>query len=121
MRVPMPMNQGIVLKPEGCPTIPDQHKQKFYRSFVAKLQFAATWIRFDISFAVYQLARYCAAAGKACYAASDIRSIGEQSGRTTGRLGFTGLQSVPSEGRHSWHSGAHPPLPSSPGRVTLSE
>ena len=56
-----------------------------------------------------------------CYAASDIRSSGEQSGRTTGRLGSTGLQSVPSEGRHSWHSGAHPPPPSSPGRVTLSE
>ena len=56
-----------------------------------------------------------------CYAVCDIRSIGEQSGRTTGRLGSTGLQSVPSEGRHSWHSGAHPPPPSSPGRVTLSE
>ena len=58
---------------------------------------------------------------KGCYAVRDIRSIGEQSGRTTGRLGSTGLQSVPSEGRHSWHSGAHPPPPSSPGRVTLSE
>ena len=56
-----------------------------------------------------------------CYAVRDIRSIGEQSGRTTGRLGSTGLQAMPSEGRHSWHSGAHPPPPSSPGRVTLSE
>ena len=52
----------------------------------------------------------------------DIGSIGEQSGRTTGRLGSTGLQAVPSEGKHSWHSGAHhPPPPSSPGRVTLSD
>ena len=58
---------------------------------------------------------------KGCYAVRDIRSIGEQSGRTTGRLGSTGLQSVPLEGRHSWHSGAHPPPPSSPGRITLSE
>ena len=48
---------------------------------------------------------------KGCYAVRDIRSIGEQSGRTTGRLGSTGLQSVPLEGRHSWHSGAHPPPP----------
>ena len=39
---------------------------------------------------------------KGCYAVRDIRSIGEQSGRTTGRLGSTGLQSVPLEGRHSW-------------------
>ena len=31
---------------------------------------------------------------------------GEQSGRTTGRLGSTGLRAMPSEGRHSRHSGA---------------
>ena len=56
-----------------------------------------------------------------CYAIRDIRSIGEQSGLTTGRLGSTGLQAMPSEGPHSWHSGAHLPPLSSPGRVTLSE
>ena len=56
-----------------------------------------------------------------CYAVCNIRSIGEKSGSTTGRLGSTGLQAMPSEGRHSWHSGAHPPPSSSPGRVTLSE
>ena len=58
-----------------------------------------------------------------CYAARDIGSIDEQSGRTTGRLGSTGLQAMPSEGRHrdSWHSGANPPPLSSPGRVTLSD
>ena len=28
---------------------------------------------------------------------------------------------MPSEGRHSWHSRAHPPPLSSPGRVTLSD
>ena len=58
---------------------------------------------------------------KGCYAVRDIRSIGEQSGRTTGRLGSTGLQAMPSEGLHSWHSGTHPPLLSSPGRVTVSD
>jgi hypothetical protein len=36
----------------------------------------------------------------------DIRSVREQSGRTTGRLGSTGLRAMPSEGRHSRHSGA---------------
>ena len=56
-----------------------------------------------------------------CYAIRDIRSICEQSGRTTGRLRSTGLQAMPSEGRHSWHSGAHLPLLSSPGRVTISD
>jgi hypothetical protein len=48
---------------------------------------------------------------------------GEQSGHTMGRLRSTGLQAMPSEGRHSWHSGAHPPPLSSPDhvRVTLSD
>jgi hypothetical protein len=36
--------------------------QEYFRSFVAKLQFAATWILFDISLAVSQLARCCALA-----------------------------------------------------------
>ncbi len=57
------MNPGVVLLPEDCPAIPDPHKEKFYRSFVAKLQFAATWIRFDIAYPVSQLARFCASAG----------------------------------------------------------
>ncbi len=50
----VPMNPGVVLLPgpEGCPAIPDPHKQKFYRSFVFKLQFAATWIRFDVAYPV---------------------------------------------------------------------
>ncbi len=47
----VPMSPGIVLSIEDCPTLPDQHKQKYYRSFIAKLQFAASWgswICFDI-------------------------------------------------------------------------
>ena len=54
----------LVLDKDDCPILPDPRKQKFYRLFVAKLQFTATWIRFDISFAVAQLARFCASAGK---------------------------------------------------------
>ena len=52
----VPFSPGVILRPEDSPILPDPSKQKFYRSFVAKLQFAASWIRFDISFAVSQLA-----------------------------------------------------------------
>ena len=53
----VPISPGVAFKPEDASELPDPLKQKYYRSFVAKLQFAATWIRFDISFAVSQLAR----------------------------------------------------------------
>ncbi len=45
----VPISPGVILRLEDSPT--------------AKLQFAASWIRFDISFAVLQLARFCASAG----------------------------------------------------------
>jgi hypothetical protein len=54
---------NVVLRPEDTPDLQDPRKQKFYSSFVAKLQFAATWVRFDIAFSVSQLARFCASAG----------------------------------------------------------
>jgi hypothetical protein len=41
-----------------------------------------------------------------CCDICDSRSLCEQSGRTTGRLGSTGLRAMPSEGRHSRHSRA---------------
>jgi hypothetical protein len=56
----VPIQPGPILERTDCPIVPDTRKQKFYQSFIAKLQFTATWIRFDISFAVAQLARYCA-------------------------------------------------------------
>ena len=65
----VPISQGVVFKAEDIPDSPDPRKQKQYRSFVAKHQFAATWIRFDISFVVSQLARFCASAGEAQWAA----------------------------------------------------
>ena len=43
---------------------------------------------------------------KGCCNICDIRSFGEQSERTTGRLGSTGLRAMPSEGLHSRHSRA---------------
>ena len=41
----------------------DPRKQKFYRSFIAKVQFAASRIHFEISFTVSSLARFCTSAG----------------------------------------------------------
>jgi hypothetical protein len=64
----VPFSPGVILRLEDSPTLPDPSKQKFYRSFVAKLQFAASLIRFDISFAVSQLARFCASAGSTHWA-----------------------------------------------------
>ena len=64
-----PIQPGLILEKTDCPIVPDPRKQKFYRSFIAKLQLAATWIRFDISFAVAKLARFCASAGKMHWAA----------------------------------------------------
>ena len=65
----VPMSPGLVLNNEDCPILPDARKQKYYRSFVAKLQFAASWIRFDTSFSVSTLARFCASAGPSHWAA----------------------------------------------------
>ncbi len=65
----VPISPGVVPHPEQAQAVPDKHKQKYYRSFVAKLQFAATWVWMDISFTVSQLARFCASAGAAQWAA----------------------------------------------------
>jgi hypothetical protein len=59
----VPMAPGLVLETNDCPETPDPLLQKQYRSMVAKIQFAAHWIRFDISYAAAQLARFCASAG----------------------------------------------------------
>jgi hypothetical protein len=65
----VPISPGVAFKAEDVPELPYPLKQKYYSSFVAKLQFAATWIWFDISFAVSQLARFCSSAGTAQWAA----------------------------------------------------
>jgi hypothetical protein len=53
----VPISPGVFLNPEDVPELPDQRKQKYYRSFVAKLHIAATWVRIDIAFTVSQLAQ----------------------------------------------------------------
>jgi hypothetical protein len=50
---------NVVLRPENTPDLPDPRKQKFYGSSLAKLQFTATRVRFNIDFTVSQLARFC--------------------------------------------------------------
>ena len=64
----VPLSPGVAFKAEDAPGLPNQLKQKYYGSVLAKLQFAATWIWFDISFVVSQLARFCASAGPAQWA-----------------------------------------------------
>ncbi len=65
----VPNSPGVVLRPEDCPELPNLSQQKYYLSFVAKLQFAASWISFDISFVVSQLALFCASTGTPRWAA----------------------------------------------------
>ena len=65
----VPMSPGLVLDNSDCPELPDPVKQKQFRSMLAKVQFAAYWIRFDISYPAAQLARFCASAGPSHWAA----------------------------------------------------
>ena len=67
----VPMQPGLVLQvdKEDCPEAPDPVKQKFYRMMVAKIQFLAHWVRFDIAYPAAQLARFCATAGQSHWAA----------------------------------------------------
>jgi hypothetical protein len=67
----VPMSPRLVLNDMDGPTIPDPRTQKFYLSFIAKLRlrFAASWIRFDISYTVSSLARFCTFAGPSQWAA----------------------------------------------------
>jgi hypothetical protein len=65
----VPMSPGLLLDNSDCPELPDPVKQKQYRSMIAKVQFAAYWIRFDISYTTSQLARFCASAGPSHWAA----------------------------------------------------
>ena len=63
------MQPGIMLELEARPESPDPVEQKIFRSFAAKLQFAASWVRCDIAFTASQLARFCASAGPSHWAA----------------------------------------------------
>jgi hypothetical protein len=65
----VPMQPGVILTNDDCPETPDPREQKLYRSCLAKVQFAAQWIRYDVSFATSQLARFCASAGPSHWAA----------------------------------------------------
>ena len=58
-----------MLTKDNAPETPDPKEQKIYRSFVAKIQFVANWVRYDVSFAASQLARFCASAGVSHWAA----------------------------------------------------
>ena len=57
----VPMQPRIMLERVGCPESLDP--MKVYRSYTAKLPFAASWVRCDNAFIASQLARFCASAG----------------------------------------------------------
>ena len=57
-----PMQPGNVLTSADIQEMPDKNRQAFYRSMVARLQFAGQWVRFDLSYKVGQLACFCASA-----------------------------------------------------------
>ena len=63
------MPPGNVVTSADAPEMPDKQKQAFYRSMVAQLQFAVTWVKFDISYTVGLLAHFCASAGSSHFAA----------------------------------------------------
>jgi hypothetical protein len=64
-----PMQPGVVLTKDDAPETPDPKEQKIYPSFVAKIQFVANWVWYDVSFAASQLPRFCASAGVLHWAA----------------------------------------------------
>jgi hypothetical protein len=67
----VPMQPGVILTNDDYPETPDPREQpeKLYRSCLAKIQFAAQWIRYAVSFATSQLAWFCASAGPSHWAA----------------------------------------------------
>jgi hypothetical protein len=73
----VPIFPGFVLRPEDCPEVPDPTKQKYYWSFVAKLQSAASWISFDISFVVSQLEQFYDSAGTQQWSDSRLHHVME--------------------------------------------
>ena len=64
-----PMPPGNVLTSAYVPEMPDKKRQEFDRSIPERPQFAATWVRFDMSYKVGQYTRFCASAGSSHFAA----------------------------------------------------
>jgi hypothetical protein len=53
----VPMQPGVLLT-NDCLEIPDPLEQRIYRSFLAKAQFVAQWIRYDTSNTTSQSAHF---------------------------------------------------------------
>ena len=70
----VPMSPGLVLDNSDCPELPDPVKQKLFLSMLAKVQFAAYWIRFDISYPTAQLAQVVAAGPRICPMSIQLRN-----------------------------------------------
>ncbi len=64
----VPIQQDVMLDSSDCPELPDPLEQMFYRSIVAKVQFASSWVRCATTFTTSQLARFCASTGRSHWA-----------------------------------------------------
>jgi hypothetical protein len=69
----------------------------------------------------WNLLRIARLEGSFCCAVCDIKSVCKQSGCTVGRLGSTGLLTMPSKGLHSRHSGDYLQLIQQQGPATIND
>ena len=65
----VPMQPGVILTHDDCPETPDPNELKLYCSCLEKVLFAGQWIRYDVSFATSQLAKFFSSAGPSHWAA----------------------------------------------------
>ncbi len=63
------MKPGVMLEQDDCPETPNPLKHKVYYSYLAKIKFAASWVRCNIASTASQLAQFCASAGPSHWAA----------------------------------------------------
>ncbi len=83
----IPMQPGVVLTKDDAPETPDPKEQKIYRSFVAKIQFVANWVRYDISFAAFTIGPFlCISRRIALGRIASFDGISEQQSKFQTRL-----------------------------------
>jgi hypothetical protein len=65
----IPMQPGVMLTKDNAPQTPDPKNRKCIYHLLQKYNFVANWVRYDVSFAASQSARFCASAGVLHWAA----------------------------------------------------
>jgi hypothetical protein len=118
-----PCIQCIVLNNEDCPTVPDPRKQRYYRFYIAKFQFAAPWIRYrSLCHRLHVLDKTLSTAEAKYYSAStaatevlyvgnrlEIRASPEPRHRRTGaRQAYRHLEALRAPSDGEWPAEARP-------------